>query len=168
MPLSMHVSKVLNFPCTTSQEASVITLSFQCVELLCSDYLYMLPKPHIPKALGVLALYAKQVHPCSTCSLQQPPACSPSQGSARAGAAGRDEADCKQLPCPSPPLQDVILNVALTAVTKLWNVADTLARAAAATSETPGEGPGLGGARLGGPGGAGPASVPTRAWRQAH
>lgn len=38
-----------------------MTLAFQCVELLCSDYLYMLPKAHIPKALGVLALYAQQV-----------------------------------------------------------------------------------------------------------
>lgn len=38
-----------------------MTMGFQCVELLCSDFLYMLPKEYIPRALDVLALFAQQV-----------------------------------------------------------------------------------------------------------
>ncbi len=50
-------------PCCAAlpQESALVTLGWQCVELLCSDYLYMLPTEHISRALDVLALYAKQV-----------------------------------------------------------------------------------------------------------
>jgi hypothetical protein len=41
----------------------VVTLGWQCAELLCSDYLYMLPKQHVPSALSVLAAFAQQVLP---------------------------------------------------------------------------------------------------------
>ena len=39
---------------------TIITLAFQCVEMLCADFLPTLPKEHLPKALDVVALFAQQ------------------------------------------------------------------------------------------------------------
>ena len=43
------------------QERTAISLGFQCVQLLISDFLPTLPKEHIPKTLDVVALFAQQV-----------------------------------------------------------------------------------------------------------
>lgn len=67
------------------RDPTTITLGFQCVELLCSDFMPTIPKEHLPRALEVVSLFAQQ---------------------------------------------DEILNVALTAVTMLWNVSDQIARCA--------------------------------------
>lgn len=44
-----------------SKETSVVTLGWECMHLLCYDYLHMMPKVHTSRALEVLASYAKQV-----------------------------------------------------------------------------------------------------------
>jgi hypothetical protein len=43
------------------QDTTILKLSFQCVELLCSDFMHVLPKEVIQMALRVLSLFAKQV-----------------------------------------------------------------------------------------------------------
>lgn len=42
------------------QEAGAMSLGFQCIQLLISDFLPTLPKEHIPRTLEVLALFSQQ------------------------------------------------------------------------------------------------------------
>jgi len=44
----------------SGRDSVVVSLAFQCVEVLVSDFLPCLPKEHIPKTLDVLALFAHQ------------------------------------------------------------------------------------------------------------
>lgn len=49
------------------QEPPLVTLGWQCVELLCSDFIVSLPKENIPKVLEVVAQFAQQVSRYELC-----------------------------------------------------------------------------------------------------
>jgi hypothetical protein len=47
-----------------AQDIRLVQAGFQCIELVCSDFLPFLPKEYIPRALEVVAAFTKQVRGC--------------------------------------------------------------------------------------------------------
>ena len=59
-PIQHYPPRLLESVPRPGQERTAISLGFQCVQLLISDFLPTLPKEHIPKTLDVVALFAQQ------------------------------------------------------------------------------------------------------------